>query len=475
VSLRAITGGRIPDHFKSYSMKGILDFDWLKKPYIFVFILLIVISRIPLLDSGFGTDQDAWVIADSAFDIRYSRIYNPSRFPGYPLPEFVNALIIDGGWIATNTLTMILFLVSVVLFLKILRLLNLKNRGLLGLTYAFLPILWINSSNTMDYVWALTFLVATWWFILRKQNALAGLMMGLAIGSRLTSAILIPPFLFLIWMENRQTAKIVLFALVLGVTSIFVYLPLFIKYGLQFILTRYIVEGMNFREIIVASGGAFGFYSILLGILLIILSFPRLFDLIKKKDPTTLFLLFGILSIGLFLVRFPYEIEYLIPAIPFVFVLLTKIGKRGFLVIFCVALLSHTVVTGFTNPNFNGAIKKNFESRNQRIQAAHNLRDSVPEGRSVVVVGWWIPTLKYIIRDDNCRRIPCDVSFHRVSIWDSEEDIQYEFSLSLNELQEFQSGGYKIYYIERERDNVKLRFGYDLKDHHAILLDFSKP
>ena len=158
-----------------------LDLDWTKKPYIFLLTLLFVISRAPLLNLGFGSDPDAWRVADSALDLHYFSTYHPSRFPWYPLYEFFNSLIINYGWLATNVATMIISLISVIVFAKILNELNIKNKGLLVITYAFLPILWINSASTMDYVWALTFILFTWFFIIKKQYLLTGFMMGLAI------------------------------------------------------------------------------------------------------------------------------------------------------------------------------------------------------------------------------------------------------------------------------------------------------
>ena len=37
-------------------IKSLLDFDWIKIPYIFILISSYILSRIPLLNLGFGTD-----------------------------------------------------------------------------------------------------------------------------------------------------------------------------------------------------------------------------------------------------------------------------------------------------------------------------------------------------------------------------------------------------------------------------------
>ncbi len=101
--------------FLKNNIEKLLDIDFTKFPYLFVLILFFILSRIPLLNLGFGSDPDAWRIANSAFDLHYFNVYHPSRFPGYPLPEIFNSLVINYGWLATNIITMIISLISVIL------------------------------------------------------------------------------------------------------------------------------------------------------------------------------------------------------------------------------------------------------------------------------------------------------------------------------------------------------------------------
>jgi len=267
---------------KKEYIKKFLDLDWTEKPYIFVLGLLFILSRIPLLNLGFGSDPDAWRIAGSAFDLHYFGIYHPSRFPGYPLPEFFNSLIINYGWLATNAATVILSLISVYVFARILKELNIKNKGLLVVTYAFLPILWINSAITMDYMWALAFILLTWFFIIRKQYALAGLMMGLAIGSRITSLILILPFIYLILAENKEIKKIMYFFVTTCATALILFLPLYLQYGLNFVSYYPTQTGMDF--IWYDMTYYFGILAILFGLMLSVISFNKLFENVIKKE-----------------------------------------------------------------------------------------------------------------------------------------------------------------------------------------------
>jgi len=36
--------------------------------------------------------------------------FYPSRLPGYPVPELASAAVIKGGWLATNSLTLLISL-----------------------------------------------------------------------------------------------------------------------------------------------------------------------------------------------------------------------------------------------------------------------------------------------------------------------------------------------------------------------------
>ena len=276
-------------------IKSLLDLDWTKSPHIFFLILLFILSRIPLLNLGFGVDPDSWRIANSAFDLRCLHIYNTSRFPGYPLPEYINSFIIDHGWVATNSVTMILSLLSVIFFARILKDLDVKNKGLLVLTYAFLPILWINSTNTMEYMWASTFIIVAWFFILKNRYTFAGLIMGLAIGSRITSAILIFPFFYLIWIKNRRCRDCFYFIFPTITVSSLLFLPLFIQHGLKFL--TYYPGNVNLIDIGYSICGEFGKIAVFFGLIVLLLSLKVLFKEITAKNKDIVFLLSTILII----------------------------------------------------------------------------------------------------------------------------------------------------------------------------------
>ena len=467
-------------------IKSTLDLDWTRIPYILILVLSFILTRIPLLNLGFGIDADAWRIANSAFDLKYSHIYHTSRFPGYPFPEYVNSLIIGHGWLATNSATMLLSLISIIFFAWILKDLNVKNKGLLVLTYAFFPILWINSTNTMDYMWAMTFVVIAWFFVLRKKYVLAGLMMGLAVGSRITSVILLPSFTYLIFSEDKKIKNMLYFNITVAIVSFFLFLPLFLQYGVKFI-TYYpgkmtIMERIFWTVVKIVSflGPTPAFFALIL----LFLTAKELFRKIVERDKEILFLLSAILMIFILFIKAPFEREYLIPMVPFGLLLINKICRKELIILLCFLILLNAFVSfpavkrnnegKITISAFgNGMIKRNIEERTEQLDYTKRLIDA-NISHAVVIVRTYLPVLSYL--DENVsysksHKMMGDANYEKKGVWNFKKDIWYRYLVPLDELQDLQSRGYTIYYIKGIREYTKKCYNFDLNDYNCIYLD----
>ncbi|WP_460008893.1 hypothetical protein [Methanobacterium movens] len=457
---------------KNNYFQKFLDLDWTKMPYIFFLISIYIISRIPLINTGFGSDPDAWRIANSAFDLKNFFHYEPSRFPGYPLPEYINSLIIDYGWIATNTLTLIISLISVIVFAMILNELNIKNKGLIVVTYAFFPILWINSVSTMDYMWALTFIIISWYFIIKKRYVLAGLMMGLAIGSRPTSLFLIIPFIYLIYRENLDYKKILYFLVMVLITSIILFLPLYITYGLKFI--TFYPSSPDIGTIWSNFSEYFGVLSIILGLFLIIYHSKDFYrKIFNKKDYKIIFLVVAIFSILIPFLMAPYEIEYLIPLIPFGLVLLSQSSKKSnFFIIFCILIILNAFVgIDFASSSEfvdDGFINKEISGRNALLDINNRIVNSDIEN-SVIISSEYLPFISYLY--ESSQENPENTAMKNKEGFEylsTEKNVQFVYLASLEEIKNFQNEEYNIYYI----GNTALRmtnniYGYDLNKYNC--------
>lgn len=453
---------------------GLLDLDWTKKPYIFLLSFLFIISRVPLLNLGFGSDPDAWRVADSAFDLHYFNIYHPSRFPGYPLYEFFNSLIINYGWLATNIATMIISLISVFIFAKILKELDIKNKGLLVVTYVFLPILWINSASTMDYMWALTFILFTWFFIIKKQYFLAGLMMGLAIGSRITSVALILPFLYLILAETKNVKNAIYYSVTASVTAIILFLPLFLQYGLNFL--TYYPSSVNIIAVGLIINYFLGILAVSFGLMLLALSFKSLLNNVLRKDNLTLFLLFLIGIILILFIKAPYEVAYLIPAIPFSLILISNISKRTFFAVLCILLISNAFISfpslNSSNIAEEGIIMHDIEIRSTILQMQILIDSNM--NNSVIITGEYLPAISYYLFEESARNnklmgIIGDNNVKTKEQWNFRKNVGYIYSAPLDKIKELQKEGYKIYYIGNStRNMINNLCNYDLNNYNAM-------
>ncbi len=209
-----------------------LEFDFTRPLAFAALAVVYVASRLPWLNLGYGTDPDAWRVALTAEHLLSKGEYLPSRLPGFPLHELVTVPLVRGGWVWTNLSTVMVSLAGVYLFARILAELNLPNKGVLTLAFAFTPLLWINSVTTMDYMWALTFILGCYLALIRGRSLLGGVCLGLAVGFRITSAWAAFAFLIWLWRERRLRSAIP-FLGAMGLTSLVAYSPVLATYGLR--------------------------------------------------------------------------------------------------------------------------------------------------------------------------------------------------------------------------------------------------
>src|SRR2546425_13324788 len=108
--------------------------------------LLVLGSRLPLLGLGYGSDMDGWRLAAAAGAIRSTCTYSVSRFPGFPVPEIVSALLWRGGPYALNGATTVMSVAACMFFAAILRTAGCGHSFLGGLALGFVPAVFIYST-----------------------------------------------------------------------------------------------------------------------------------------------------------------------------------------------------------------------------------------------------------------------------------------------------------------------------------------
>src|ERR1051326_122659 len=194
---------------------------------------VVLLSRLPFLSPGAGNDDDGWFLVNAAREIAATGRYTTSRFPGYPVQEWLRrggsrpgggpggsaragrytpppfpgypvqewlaswVARLGGGPVEMNALSALAAAGAAFAFARLLRRLGAGDAWLLALAFACVPAAYVASVSAMDYLFAVAFLLAACHARLAGRAWLAGAWLGLAIGTRLTSAVLLPAVLLL--------------------------------------------------------------------------------------------------------------------------------------------------------------------------------------------------------------------------------------------------------------------------------------
>ena len=164
---------------------------------LFILVTLIVfLSRLPFLLPGYGIDPDGWGVVYAARQFASTGEYQVSRFPGSPMQELITSLIWEEGPLMLNGLTSLISGFSAAFLALSMRRLGYQKPILASLSFALTPVVFINSVNTMDYMWAMAFILGSLYLLLIDKITFGSLFLGIAIGCRLTSVIVLLPLGF---------------------------------------------------------------------------------------------------------------------------------------------------------------------------------------------------------------------------------------------------------------------------------------
>jgi hypothetical protein len=321
--------------------------------------LVVALSRVPFLGGGYGTDTDGWKLARAAREIATTGHYAPSRLPGFPLQEYVCALVWRGGPTALNGLSALFGTAAAALLYRAFRRLGLRDAWLAALAFAFVPAVYVGSVAAMDYLWAMAFLLAALNRALDGRAAAAGLMLGMATGARITTCVLVLPLALVVAGAGGggRLRRALTLAGVAALVAAAWYTPVFLRFGTGF-LSYYEPEGGQrpfseflhgllvpgrppFSPLLIAGQATVGVFG-LLGVAG--LAFAAAAALRAALDrasrraapplapalPAHLTAAFA-LAIGLVVVlylRLPHDEAYLIPALPFTLALLSAWTPR---------------------------------------------------------------------------------------------------------------------------------------------------
>lgn len=280
-----------------------------------------LICRLPFLKQGYGKEFDAWSNAINARLISETGLYEVSRLPGHPLQELLLSSLwpFNHSYFFYNFLSALFSAVAVWAFYHILKEHKVNRAWHWALAFNFIPVFFIAGTYTIDYNFALCFILLAYWALLKQHYWLVGLFIGLATGFRISSLAFILPFALLLGWHFKALVQMALVAVLVSAAAF--YLP-FETYGWSF---------LDFHKP-PFPGWPSVLYKLSLGIwglpFLLFLGFTG-FRVLRKPAQAELppqfkgirwpwFLaLIILLQLGVFM-RLPFKAEFFIPALPFI-------------------------------------------------------------------------------------------------------------------------------------------------------------
>ncbi len=437
----------------------------------FFLVVAVIISRVPFLSLGYGSDGDAWRSAWSARTLWSEGNYHPSRFPGFPLFEILNTpLVGSGGAFLSNSFTLLLFLLGLVVFARLLALLEVRSARSALWTFAFLPLLWKNSAVTHDYIWGLLFILTSLFFLLKNKVIISGIFFGLAVGVRLTHFIILIPIVYYLFSIGDRKGLLP-FVLSLCGVSFLCYLPVFLRPEFAHEANNYAFTVQRFSPTeIITFFGYRSVYSIgLLGVLSILVAL--LFNRkrvckIFRSEIKVRFVLMGIMSMLLLFLFSPDEREYLIPLIPFLLIYLSLVFPVRYSMLIYICLVSYSFINidiiehDFRNQRIapritNGFVIDDYLKRIKVLKMREEIARYPFPDSSIVLTGmgpilWFENDSLEYVRDGYSR-----FGTSEAAVFQSRKEQYIVYELSEEHRRQLQEGGYRIFYIRRMKSYIE--------------------
>ena len=208
----------------------------MKKLHILLLFIFVICTRLPFIFDGFGSEDDSWGLILNAQLMAKTGEYSFSRLPGHPLQEYLFSFFPNSPALFFNGLSALFSFIAAYYFYAAATFLKIRNALTWSLIFLTIPIIWISSVYTIDYLWALAFILAAFYYLLKEKLLLAGVLLGCAIACRITSGAVLIGFFFM----NGNPFSVINFKrnLTIGITTLLVaaawFIPAFLRYGISF-------------------------------------------------------------------------------------------------------------------------------------------------------------------------------------------------------------------------------------------------
>jgi hypothetical protein len=339
---------------------------------------------------------------------------------------------------------------------------------LAGLALASVPVVYVASSTSMDYVWALGGLMASACALTRERRVLAGILLGLAIGCRITTVVFGLPLAVLAVAGaprgRRARAALALLAPA-AVVALLAYAPVLAQARWSFDVVSFLryqgerIAGFapspaefTLRRATLEVWGALGCSALVLGGLAVAL--PRLRRTgglgASLRDPLALSALVAVpLGLALFL-RLPHEAAYLIPCVPFVLWLYAALLRPRAFACLCLALLPAAWIDWSDGAMRGGAVPSEHRARRDDARFTQRALDELRalERPAKVAAGRWYMKLE-------------QQGAGRAIGWaEIVMNVRDETQVAV-----YRQRGFELYYVPGAEDDNLLHVGFDLTTH----------
>jgi hypothetical protein len=351
--------------------------------------------------------------------------------------------------------------------------------------FAYMPVVWISSIVTMDYWWALTFLLWCYYLTLTGRPYWGAVLLGLATGCRLTSGFLILPILLMVWQDSNEWKKLVRVSLIFAATAFLTWLPLLLSYGFEhFTFVPYahpFVVGAYraVRQIM-------GIPALVVMLIAVIISWAqsRRDRSAQEKRESFVMLpvyLWIIITVAIF-IRVPADPAYLLPSLPFLLIVFDSlITVFWWIPIGALIILNNLVSFIAVDSNAyksSGSFLIKLAAPGVLLKDridAHKSRETIAELQSLtldmpddekkplILTGALMPELHYYFRHQVLDRKIVGISPHDIELIQI-GDRWFGRSLSLETFQVLVAEGFAIFYTLEAHYATVSTFNYNLKE-----------
>lgn len=373
-----------------------------------IVFVLVLSARIPFLSTvSLGVDRDAWSTGVVAEKIAHTFAYEASRLPGYPFIEIVTAVFAGSPLWVYNLLTAIMSALCAVFFYLLLRQLNARLPLWLTFAFAFSVIVFIESLELMDYMWALAFVIGAFYFAVKRKYGWSGFFLGLAVACRITSGAMLLPLAILSYEDLKMYKRTILvFAAGFIIPVVLFFLPVIYTYGFSFFNYYGDNSQLSFRlvarSLTVKLWGYPGFIGLLIGAGYGFMHRKK----IQIHDKKLLIACITVILIytAAFL-KLPHEIAYLLPIVPFVLILAEQLVPSKKVVMLACTLIGISSLVDITpngifHPVIDEKITKEYAVE-QSKNVMQKFRKLSGSQNFILVARHYRPMFRYLFKEMN--------------------------------------------------------------------------